>query len=364
MEQLKQKIPVAVLGATGMVGQQYVALLADHPWFEISLVAASARSAGLRYGEAISSRWYPEAPLPDRIKNYTLIDALDSAAVARKAKLVFSALELSDKDELRKVENAYARAGVAVVSNASAHRDTEDVPMIIPEINHHHADIIPLQRQRREWSGCIAVKPNCSLQSYLTPLFALMQAGYEISDVVVTTLQAVSGAGYPGVPSLDIIDNVIPFINGEEEKTEQEPLKILGEIQDGRFTPRSGIRISAHCNRVPVRDGHSACVSVRFAHAKPKFDRVIEVWNNFRSAPQELRLPSAPTQPIIYLDDEARPQPKKDRMRHNGMAITVGRLRACPVFDIKFVGLSHNTIRGAAGGGILNAELLVAKNLV
>jgi aspartate-semialdehyde dehydrogenase len=236
--------------------------------------------------------------------------------------------------------------------------------MIIPEINHRHADIIPLQRQRRGWNGLIAVKPNCSIQSYLTPLFALMQAGYGISDISVTTLQAVSGAGYPGVPSLDIIDNVIPFINGEEEKTEQEPLKILGEIREGRFVPRTDIRISAHCNRVPVRDGHIACVSVRFAQEKPELARIIEVWNSFRSLPQELALPSAPAQPIIYLNDGARPQPKKDRLLHGGMAITVGRLRKCSVFDIKFVGLSHNTIRGAAGGGILNAELLVAKKFV
>lgn len=364
MQPLAQKIPVAVLGATGMVGQQYVALLANHPWFEVALVAASARSAGLRYGETVSSRWYPEAPLPDRIKDYTLADALDVASITPNTKIVFSALELAGKDELQEVENAYARAGSVVVSNASAHRWTEDVPMIIPEINHHHTDIIPLQRQRRGWDGCIAVKPNCSIQSYLTPLFALMQAGYKISDVAVTTLQAVSGAGYPGVPSLDVIDNVIPFINGEEEKTEQEPLKILGEIRDDRFSLRTDIRISAHCNRVPVRDGHVACVSVRFADTKPDRKDIIEIWNAFRSLPQELALPSAPTQPIVYIDETARPQPKKDRLRGNGMTITVGRLRQCPVFDIKFVGLSHNTIRGAAGGGILNAELLVAKKLV
>lgn len=364
MNQALKKIPVAVLGATGMVGQQYVALLANHPWFETAVVAASARSAGQRYGDAVSSRWYPETPLPDNVREYELADALDAESIASKVKLVFSALELADKEDLQKTENTYARAGVAVVSNASAHRWTDDVPMIIPEINHEHINIIPDQRQHHGWEGCIAVKPNCSLQSYLTPLFALMKAGYGISQVAVTTLQAVSGAGYPGVPSLDIIDNVIPYINGEEEKTEQEPLKILGDIQQGRFCPRSDIQITAHCNRVPVRDGHIACVSVRFADAKPQLERIIEIWNTFRSVPQELGLPSAPAQPIVYLDEAARPQPKKDRLRQNGMAVTVGRLRHCPVFDIKFVGLSHNTIRGAAGGGILNAELLVAKKLV
>ncbi|MBI4250251.1 aspartate-semialdehyde dehydrogenase [Candidatus Uhrbacteria bacterium] len=359
-----KKIPVAILGATGMVGQQYVALLANHPWFEVAVVAASTRSAGLRYGDAVLSRWYPEIPFPDSLKDYLLADALDIKSIAPRVKLVFSALELPNKEELQELENAYAQAGVAVVSNASAHRWTNDVPMIIPEINHHHADIIPAQRQQRGWNGLVAVKPNCSIQSYLTPLFALMQAGYDISHVAVTTLQAVSGAGYPGVPSLDIIDNIIPYIGGEEEKTEQEPLKILGDIRDGRFFQREGLTISAHCNRVPVRDGHTACVSVKFAGAKPELARIIDIWNAFRSAPQELGLPSAPTQPIVYLDETNRPQPKKDRMRQQGMAINVGRLRACPVFDIKFVGLSHNTLRGAAGGGILNAELLVSKGYI
>jgi len=364
MDQKSKKIPVAILGATGMVGQQYIALLANHPWFEIAVVAASARSAGLRYGEAVAARWYPELPFPDTLKDYPLADALDITSIAPHVKIVFSALELSSKEELQEVENAYARAGSAVVSNASAHRWTDDVPMIIPEINHHHTDIIPAQRQRHGWNGLLAVKPNCSLQSYLTPLFALMQAGHGISHVAVTTLQAVSGAGYPGVPSLDIIDNVIPYIGGEEEKTEQEPLKILGDIRDGRFFQREGLTISAHCNRVPVRDGHTACVSVKFTGAKPELARIIDIWNSFRSAPQELGLPSAPAQPIVYLDEAARPQPKKDRMRQQGMAVCVGRLRPCPVFDIKFVGLSHNTLRGAAGGGILNAELLVSKGFI
>ena len=236
--------------------------------------------------------------------------------------------------------------------------------MIIPEINAAHLQIIPEQQKNRGWKGSITVKPNCSIQSYLTPLYALMQAGYPMSKIFVTTLQALSGAGYPGVAGLDVIDNVIPYINGEEEKTEKEPLKILGTIQDGQFLLHTGLQIYAHCNRVAVRDGHLACVNIGFQEKIPSIEETITIWQQFRSAPQELNLPSAPSLPIIYRQEENRPQPRKDRMYEHGMGITVGRLRSCTVFDLKFVGLSHNTLRGAAGGGVLNAELLVAKKYV
>jgi aspartate-semialdehyde dehydrogenase len=235
----------------------------------------------------------------------------------------------------------------------------------MPEVNPHHADIIPLQREHRGWDrGFIAVKPNCSLQSYLPPVYALMAAGYPVESIVVTTLQAVSGAGYPGVSSIDMIDNIVPFIGGEEEKTEREPLKILGSIEDGQFVYDDSLHISAHCNRVPVIDGHTACVSLKFRAHGPSLDEIIAIWRGFEAEPQKLDLPSAPRPPIIYRDEEDRPQPRKDRDAGDGMAITVGRLRPCPVMDIRFVALSHNTVRGAAGGAILSAELLKARGYI
>jgi aspartate-semialdehyde dehydrogenase len=266
------------------------------------------------------------------------------------------------KEEIQALENAYAAAGLPVISNASAHRWTKDVPVLIAEVNHGHADIIPVQRKARGWGkGFITVKPNCSIQSYTTPLFALMQKDYEIRRLIVSTLQAVSGAGYPGVPSLDMIDNIIPYIGGEEEKSEMEPLKILGSIEAGAFKNAELPKISAHCNRVPVTDGHTACVSVEFGDRKPSIDEVKKIWAEFRSLPQELKLPMAPERPIIIRDGNDRPQPRKDRDADKAMAVTIGRIRPCNVFDLRFTGLSHNTVRGAAGGGILNAELLKHK---
>ena len=260
------------------------------------------------------------------------------------------------------MENAYAAAGIPVVSSSSAHRWTEDVPMLIPEINPPHLDVIPEQQKKRGWKrGFIVVKPNCSLQSYLAPIYALEQAGYPINQLLVTTMQAVSGAGYPGVASLDMVDNIVPFIGGEEEKSEKEPGKILGKIENGKIIPHTRLKISAHCNRVPVVDGHTACVSMKFAGKKPTREEIIRIWREFTSVPQELKLPSAPEHPLVYREEENRPQPRKDRDAEKGMAITLGRLRECNVLDYRFVGLSHNTIRGAAGGGILNAELLKAK---
>ncbi|MCL1836497.1 MAG: aspartate-semialdehyde dehydrogenase [Treponema sp.] len=360
------KIPVGVLGATGMVGQNYIALLNNHPWFEVRFVAASPRSAGKKYAQAVAGRWQLAETYAPHVGEIMVEDANDvsRAAAAQKREdcaFVFSALEMG-KAEILALEDAYAAAGIPVISNASANRWTADVPVLIGEINPHHADIIPAQRKARGWDrGFIAVKPNCSIQSYMTPLHALAQAGYPAQRLIVTTMQAVSGAGYPGVPSLDIIDNVVPYIGGEEEKTENEPLKIFGTIADGVIQNAALPKISAACNRVPVTDGHTACVNLEFAGKKPSIDEIKEIWTSFRALPQELDLPTAPKQPIIYREEDNRPQPRKDRDLDKAMAVVAGRLRPCNVFDIRFTALSHNTVRGAAGGGILNAELLKHK---
>ncbi len=355
-----KKSKAGILGATGMVGQQYASLLENHPWFEVSFLAASERSAGKSYGEAVEGRWHMESPMPDKIKKIGVCTVGDIRQAKKHCSFVFSAL---DSDVAKIYEEKYAEAGIPVVSNASAHRADKDVPMLIPEINYGHLKIIPIQQKNRGWKkGFIVTKPNCSLQSYLTPLYALHSA-FGIKGAVITTMQAVSGAGHPGVSSFDIIDNIIPFIKGEEEKSENEPLKILGMVDGSEIKNHSGIKISAHCNRVPVIDGHMACVSVEFEN-KPARDQIIEAWKNFRSLPQELGLPSAPKQPIIYRDEPDRPQTRLDRDNGKGMVVTVGRLRECKVLHYRFVGLSHNTIRGAAGGGILNAELLKARNFL
>ena len=362
---MERKIPVGILGATGMVGQQYVHLLENHPWFEVVYVAASPQSAGKKYKDALRSGWLVAGELPERVGNLMVEDVSNVEKAARSCAFVFSAFELPDKDLIRKYEEDYAATGMPVFSNASAHRWTEDVPMLIAEINPHHLDIIPAQQKKRGWTkGFIVVKPNCSLQSYLTPIFALMKAGYDVEKLIITTLQATSGAGYPGVASLDMVDNVVPYIGGEEEKSEKEPLKILGEVKGGKFVPYKGIAFSAHCNRVPVSDGHLACVNILFGKKKPTREKILELWKKFRSEPQELDLPFAPLQPIIYREEENRPQPKKDRDADKGMAVVVGRLREDNIFDFKFASLSHNTIRGAAGGGILNAELAFKKGLL
>ncbi|MBI2613089.1 aspartate-semialdehyde dehydrogenase [Candidatus Kaiserbacteria bacterium] len=357
-----KKIPVGILGATGMVGQKYVQLLENHPWFEVAYVAASPQSAGKKYKDALKNGWLVGGNIPESVASLIVEDVSDVAKAAKKCAFVFSAFEMPDKDMIRKYEEAYAAAGYPVFSNASAHRATEDVPMLIPEINPQHLDIIPIQQKRRGWEkGFIVVKPNCSIQSYIAPIFALLQAGYEVQKLIVTTMQAVSGAGYPGVASWDIIDNVVPYIVGEEDKTQFEPYKIFGEIKGGKIVPRKTIEISATCTRVPVSDGHTAVVSLEFEKKKPSREKIIEIWRSFRGEPQKLELPFAPIQPIIYREEPDRPQPRKDRDADKGMAVTVGRLREDNVFDFKFVSLSHNTIRGAAGGGILNAELAFKK---
>ncbi|MEA3349396.1 MAG: aspartate-semialdehyde dehydrogenase [Chloroflexota bacterium] len=359
-----KKLNVGVIGATGMVGQNYIRLLRNHPWFQVTHIAASPRSAGKTYAEAVGTRWVMDENMPPAIAKIIVEDAYNVETAAAHCDFVFSAMGM-DKQSVRELEERYAAKGLAVISNNSAHRHTSDVPMLIPEINPHHAAIIPVQQENRGWrEGFIIVKPNCSLQSYLPPVYALMKAGYPIESIIVTILQAVSGAGYPGVSSLDMIDNVVPFIGGEEEKTEREPLKILGNIESGQIVYNEALNISAHCNRVPVIDGHTACVSLGFESKKPSLDEIVTIWDEFKAEPQELGLPSAPHPMIVYREEEDRPQPRKDRDAGGGMAISVGRLRPCPVLDIRFVALSHNTIRGAAGGAILSAELLVADGYI
>ncbi len=357
------RIKVGILGATGMVGQQYVSLLQNHPWFEVSYLAASPNSAGKTYAEAVSGRWHMRDDIPRALKDLPVQDANQPERAAGKCKFVFSALEMN-KQAILDLEEAYAAIDIPVVSNASANRSTADVPMLIPEINHQHIEIIPEQQKSRGWKkGFIVVKPNCSLQSYMTPIYALIAAGFPVRRLIISTMQAVSGAGYPGVPSLDMLDNLVPFIGGEEEKSENEPLKIMGKVSGNKIINDQTIKISAHCNRVGVIDGHTACVSLEFAEKKPDLDQIVSIWHDFKSLPQEMQLPFAPAQPIIYRHEPNRPQPRKDRDADKGMAVSVGRLRPCQVFDVRFVGLSHNTIRGAAGGGILNAELLKVKGL-
>jgi aspartate-semialdehyde dehydrogenase len=355
---------VGIIGATGMVGQNYLRLLSGHPWFHVTYVSASPRSAGKTYAKAAAGRWVMDEPIPDGIHDLIVGDAADVEAAVDTCDFVFSAVGM-DKEAVRELEERYAAAGLPVVSNNAAHRHTDDVPMLMPEINPDHTDIIPIQQQNRGWkTGFIAVKPNCSLQSYLPPVYALIRVGYPVESIVVTTLQAVSGAGYPGVPSLDVVDNVVPFIPGEEEKTEREPLKILGHIEGGRIVHDDSLTISAHCTRVPVTDGHTACVSLKFRAHVPSLEEIVDIWRAFEAQPQQLDLPSAPEPPIVYREAADRPQPRKDRDAGGGMAIVVGRLRECPVMDVRFVALSHNTVRGAAGGAILSAELLRAQGYI
>lgn len=360
-----EKLKVGVLGATGMVGQNYIQLLQDHPWFKVVDVSASPRSAGKTYENAVKHKWQMPIPIPENLKDVVVRDVQDYETIPSDLDFVFSAVNMPTKDQIREVEFKYAKAGLPVISNNSAHRWTKDVPMIIGEINHHHSEVIAIQQKNRGFEkGFVSVKPNCSLQSYLTAIYALEKIGYKVEKLIITTLQAVSGAGYPGVPSLDMIDNIVPYIGGEEKKTEEEPLKILGEVGEEGIVKDDSIKISATCTRVPVVDGHTASVNMKFKDKIPSRKEIIDIWRKFKALPQELELPFAPKKPIIYLENEDRPQPRKDRNNDKGMAVTVGRLRKDNVFDYKFVSLSHNTIRGAAGGAILNAELLKHKGIL
>ena len=359
------KIKIGILGATGVVGQNYIKLLVGHPWFEIVDVAASPQSAGKPYSEAVTGRWRMPIEIPKNIENLLVRDVQDFASLKSNVSFVFSAMDLPKKEDTKAIEFKYAEKGIPVISNSSANRWTPDVPMIIPEINHNHINVIPIQQKNRGFSrGFVTVKPNCSIQSYITPIYALETNGYKVDKVIVTTLQAVSGAGYPGVPSLDVVDNIVPYIGGEEKKSEEEPLKILGKVGEKGIINDDSIQISATCTRVSVSDGHTACVNIKFKDKIPSKEDIIKIWKEFTSIPQKLNLPFAPKQPIIYLDNDDRPQPSKDRDNDKGMAVTIGRLRKDNVFDYKFVALSHNTIRGAAGGAILNAELLKTRGFL
>lgn len=355
------KIPVGILGATGMVGQRFVTLLAEHPWFEIVCVAASPKSAGKSYQEAVSNRWVMEEKIPKSIASLRVfIVENDRDVIAKQVSFVFSALDM-EKESIRTVENAFAEKNIPVVSNNSAHRWTEDVPMIIPEINPDHLTLITTQQKHHGWKkGFIVVKPNCSIQSYvplLTPLLTLQP-----KQVVVTTLQAVSGAGRTLKSWPEMQENVIPYISGEEEKSEKEPMKIWGKIEDGKIMPAIEPHITATCIRVPVEDGHMASVAVSFAK-KPSAQQILNAWKSFDPFAL-LNFPSAPHPFITVFEEDDRPQTRLDRSIGNGMGIGVGRLREDTVLDYKFVAISHNTIRGAAGGAILTAELLKAKGYI
>ena len=358
---MSDKLKVGILGGTGMVGQRFISLLEDHPWFEVVCIAASARSAGQTYEDCVKDRWKMTTPIPEKVKKIVVKNVQDVEEIASEVDFVFSAVDMS-KDEIRAIEEKYAKAEVPVVSNNSAHRWTDDVPMIVPEINPEHAEIIHAQRKRLGTKkGFVAVKPNCSIQSY-TPLLAAWKE-FEPVEVVASTYQAISGAGKTFKDWPEMVENVIPFISGEEAKSEQEPLKIFGHIENDKIVKATLPVITTQCIRVPVLNGHTASVFVRF-NKKPTKEQLIEKLEAYSGEPQKLNLPSAPTQFIRYLEEENRPQVKLDVDYENGMGISVGRLREDTVYDFKFVGLSHNTVRGAAGGAILCAELLKAKGFI
>jgi len=354
-----KKFNVGIIGATGMVGQRFISLLSDHPWFNVVLLAASPRSAGKKYTEAVGNRWAMKTEIPEKIKDMVVYDATaDIEKIASMVDFVFCAVDMK-KDEIRALEEAYAKAECPVVSNNSAHRHTNDVPMIIPEINPDHAEIIEAQKKRLGTKrGFISVKSNCSLQSYVPALHPLMQFG--IKNVLACTYQAISGAGKTFETWPEMVDNVIPFIGGEEEKSEVEPLKIWGKIDGDKIVDAVSPSITTQCLRVPVSDGHTAAVFVSF-DKKPSIDEIKAAWKNFKGEPQNLDLPSAPKQFLNYFEEDNRPQAKLDRDMEGGMAVSIGRLREDSQYDYKFVCLSHNTLRGAAGGAVLMAELLAAK---
>ena len=354
---------VGIIGATGRVGQRFISLLHDHPWFEITALAASPRSAGKTYEEALGGRWVMKTELPEKVKSMTVLDAqADIEKIASLVDFVFCAVDMK-KDEIKALEEAYAKAECPVVSNNSAHRFTPDVPMLIPEINGDHCDVIEAQKKRLGTKrGFIAVKSNCSLQSYVPALYPL-DAKFGVEDVLVCTYQAISGAGKTFDRWPEMIDNVIPYIGGEEEKSEKEPLKIWGKVENGEIVPAAKPHFTAQCLRVPVSDGHMAAVFVRFKN-KPSKDEIIEVWKSFSGRPQELELPHAPKQFLNYFVDDNMPQTKLNRDLEGGMAVSIGRLREDSQYDYKFVCLSHNTLRGAAGGAVLAAELLCAEGYI
>ena len=356
-----EKCKVGIIGATGMVGQRFVTLLENHPYFEITALVASANSAEKTYEDAVGNRWKLQSPMPECVKKMVVLDAQNVQEVGRLVDFVFCAVNMK-KDEIKALEETYAKAEIPVVSNNSANRWTPDVPMVIPEINDDHIRVIEDQRRRLGTQyGFIAVKPNCSIQSYVPALTPLRKFG--IKQVLATTYQAISGAGKTFNEWPEIIDNVIPYIGREEEKSEEEPLRIWGEYKDGTIVKAESPVITSQCIRVPVSDGHTAAVFVSF-EKKPTKEEILEAWRNYSGKPQELELPSAPAQFITYFEEDNRPQAKLDRDIYGGMGVTVGRLREDKLFDYKFVGLSHNTLRGAAGGAVLIAELLYREGYI
>ena len=358
---MDQKLRVGILGATGMVGQRFISLLENHPWFEVVTVAASPRSAGKTYEEAVGDRWKMTTPMPEAVKNLIVHNVNEVEEVAKTVDFVFSAVDMS-KDEIRAIEEAYAKTETPVMSNNSAHRWTPDVPMVIPEINIDHFDVIADQKKRLGTTrGFIAVKPNCSIQSYAPCLAAWKE--FEPTEVVATTYQAISGAGKTFKDWPEMVENIIPYIGGEEEQSEQEPLRVLGHIENGQIVKAQGPKITCQCVRVPVLNGHTAAVFIRFAK-KPSKEELIEKLTSYRGFPQEAKLPSAPEQFIRYMEEDDRPQVNLDVDYEHGMGVSIGRLREDSIYDYKFIGLSHNTIRGAAGGAVLCAEALTAKGYI
>ena len=359
---MDQKLKVGVLGATGMVGQRFITLLENHPWFEVTVVAASSRSAGKLYEEVVGNRWKLDVPTPEYVKKMTVMDMdADMDEIASKVDFVLCAVDMP-KDEIKALEERYAKTETSVVSNNSANRWTPDVPMVVPEINPEHLEVIESQKKRLGTKrGFICVKPNCSIQAYTPALNALKEFGPKL--VVVSTYQAISGAGKTFETWPEMVGNIIPYIGGEEEKSEKEPLRIWGEVVDGKIVPATEPVITAQCIRVPVLNGHTASVYVNF-EKKPTKEQIIEKWVNYSGVAQELELPSAPKHFIQYREEEDRPQVMLDVNYENGMGISLGRLREDTVFDYKFIGLAHNTLRGAAGGAVLIAELLAAKGYI
>jgi aspartate-semialdehyde dehydrogenase len=349
---LNRPIEVGILGGTGMVGQHFISFLQGHPWFKLVWLGASDRSAGKKLKDATA--WRLEGAMPCDAAEIVVSDSKPGHA----PKLMFSAMDASVATE---IEQAFAQAGHIVVSNSRNHRMELDVPLLVPEINPDHLSLIPVQRKNRGWKGAIVTNPNCSTIVLTLALAPLAKFGFEA--VMAATMQAVSGAGYPGVPSIDILGNVIPYIGGEEEKMQQETQKILGKVQDGKAAPLS-MKVSAQCHRVSVADGHTVATSVKFASGAPSVEEVRQAMREFRGIPQQRELPSAPAQPVIYMEEQDRPQPRRDAARENGMPVFVGRVRNCPVLDIKFVACGHNTIRGAAGAAVLNAELMACEDLL
>ena len=354
---MNKKFRVGVVGCTGMVGQRFMTLLEDHPWFTVTVLAASPRSAGKTYEEAVAGRWAMDVPIPESMRSMTVYDASQVQTVAGQADFVFCAVDMP-KAEIRALEEAYAKAECPVISNNSANRNTPDVPMIIPELNWKHEEIIPYQRRRLGTRrGFVAVKSNCSIQSYVPALYPLDDFG--VKEAAVCTYQAISGAGKTFERWPEMVDNLIPYIGGEEEKSEQEPLKVWGTIENGVIVPAKTPAFTAQCLRVPVTNGHFAATFVRFER-KPSAEEIIERWRSFRGRPQELGLPTAPEHFLRYFDEPDMPQTRLHRDLEGGMTVSLGRLREDTQYDYKFVGLSHNTLRGAAGGGVLLAELLCA----